>query len=58
MISDVQQSDPVICIPCQINFSPYTGEYTTGNLCCVPVTHNKGKKATSLISIVRKLIYG
>lgn len=37
-------------------FSPCTGEYATGNLYHVLMTHNKGKRATSLLPIVRTIL--
>ena len=42
--------------PCRIDFSPCTGEYATGNLYHVLMTHNKGKRATSLLPIVRTIL--
>lgn len=42
--------------PCWIDFSPCTGEYATGDLYHVLMTHNKGKRATSLLPIVRIIL--
>eukprot|EP00069_Balaena_mysticetus_P013057 bmy_07925T0 len=40
----------------QKDFSPCTGEYATGDLYHVLMTHNKGKSATALLPVVRTIL--